>query len=76
MVWILAVATVLLCFLLIGQAVYQFRDLIAAAYPPVKNTLVTMCKLARCQIQLPAQLDAVPDGRFMARAGSRGRAER
>jgi len=59
MVWILAVATVLLCFLLIGQAVYQFRDLIAAAYPPVKNTLVTMCKLARCQIQLPAQLDAV-----------------
>jgi len=59
MFWILSVATALLFVVLIGQAIYQFRDLIAAAYPSSKTTLVTLCKLARCQIQLPAQLDAI-----------------
>jgi len=54
-----SVATILLLLLLAGQATYQFRDLIAAAYPSSKDTLVTLCKLARCQVNLPAQLDAI-----------------
>ena len=54
-----SLATLLLLVLLVGQGVYQFRDLIAAAYPASKATLVSLCKLARCAIDLPAQLDAI-----------------
>ncbi|PRC91366.1 DUF3426 domain-containing protein [Solimicrobium silvestre] len=57
--WLFSIGTLVLVLLLTGQATYQFRDLIAAVYPPSKATLVTLCQYARCQIQLPAQLDAL-----------------
>ncbi|MET3106116.1 putative Zn finger-like uncharacterized protein [Oxalobacteraceae bacterium GrIS 2.11] len=57
--WMLSIATFLLLVFLIGQATYQFRDLIAAAYPSTKDTLLGLCRLARCQINLPATLDAI-----------------
>lgn len=54
--WFFFPGTILLFILLIGQAAYQFRNLIAAAYPPSKEILITLCKYAQCQVQLPAQL--------------------
>lgn len=56
---IFSTATILLFIVLAAQGIYQFRDLIAASYPSSKNTLVFLCKLAHCQISLPAQLDAI-----------------
>ena len=57
--WLFAIGTILLLFALAAQVTYQFRDLIAATVPASKDTLVTLCKLASCQIKLPAQLDAI-----------------
>ena len=57
--WILSIGTVVLALLLAGQAAYQFRDLIAVAFPGARDSLVTLCRLAQCQIKLPAQLDAI-----------------
>jgi len=57
--WLLAVGTVLLMLTLTGQAAYQFRDYLAAAYPQSRTTLVMLCRLAHCQLTLPAQLDAI-----------------
>ncbi len=59
MKWLLAVGTLLLTLALAGQSVYQFRDYLAAAYPQSRPTLVMLCRLAHCQISLPAQLDAI-----------------
>lgn len=50
---------IILLLLLAGQATYLFRNYIAAIYPPAKKTLVTLCQYARCQIQLPAQINAL-----------------
>lgn len=57
--WILSGATLLLLLLLAAQGIFQFRDLIAAAYPKTKPGLTTVCGLFHCQIRLPAQLDAI-----------------
>ena len=56
---LLSAGTVCMLLLLIGQATYQFRDLIAAMYPASKDTLVTLCSYAQCKIKLPAQIDAL-----------------
>ena len=45
--------------LLLAQASYLLRDMIAAMYPASKDTLVTLCSYAKCQIKLPAQIDAL-----------------
>lgn len=57
--WIISAATVLLLVTLIGQGLYQFRDILAASYPQTKSSLLALCNLAHCQIRLPAQLDAI-----------------
>lgn len=54
-----SIGVLVLSLLLIGQAIYHFRDLIAAGYPSSKKTLVTLCNYLHCQIQLPAQLNAL-----------------
>ncbi len=59
MTWFFSIASVMLAIVLVGQGVYQFRDLIAASFPASKDTLVSLCKLANCQVNLPAQLDAL-----------------
>lgn len=50
---------VALLFLMVAQATYLLRNVIAAAYPPANHALVTLCKYARCQIQQLTQLDAL-----------------
>jgi len=54
-----SIGIVILVLLLVGQATYLFRNLIAATYPPAKKTLVTLCNYVHCQIELPAQLEAL-----------------
>ena len=56
---LLSAGAVLLLLSLTGQATWQFRNYLAAAYPQTKTTLVALCRLAHCQISLPAQLDAI-----------------
>ncbi len=58
-VWAFSIATVLLLLLLIGQATYIFRDLLAATFPASKPTLTTLCQIAHCQIRLPSQIEAL-----------------
>lgn len=57
--WLSFIGILVLLLLLVGQATYHFRNLIAAAYPPSKNMLVALCGYVHCQIQLPTQLDAL-----------------
>ncbi len=57
--WLFSIGAMLLLIALAAQLTYQFRDLIAVSLPASKDTLTTLCKLARCQIKLPAQLDAI-----------------
>lgn len=56
---LVVIGVVMLGLLLLGQATYLFRNLIAASYPPAKETLITLCKYIHCQIDFPEQLDAL-----------------
>ncbi len=56
--WLMA-GTLVFLILLAGQITFIFRDLIAASWPPGKKMLTELCLYAHCQIQLPAQLDAL-----------------
>ena len=49
--WPMAVATSLLILLLVGQALFHFRDALAARIPAVKPTLVKLCAAAGCAIR-------------------------
>jgi len=57
--WVLIIGTLLLILSLAGQALWQFHDYLAAAYPQTRASLITLCRIAHCQIGLPAQLDAI-----------------
>jgi len=57
--WIISAGTLLLALLLIGQLTFQFRNVLAVAYPASKDSLVLMCRMLQCQIKLPAMLDAI-----------------
>lgn len=57
--WLLRAATALLALTLTVQGIIQFRDLLAAAYPQTKPALTALCAVLRCQVRLPAQLDAI-----------------
>ena len=48
----------LLAVALALQGAYLFRDLLAARYPGIKPALVASCKIARCKIALPAQIES------------------
>ena len=56
---VIGISIIVLLLLLAAQATYLFRNLIAASYPASKNTLMTMCRYAKCQIQLPAQIETL-----------------
>jgi predicted Zn finger-like uncharacterized protein len=49
--WPMVVATSLLVLLLIGQALFHFRDALAARIPAVKPALVKLCGVAGCAIR-------------------------
>jgi predicted Zn finger-like uncharacterized protein len=56
---IMGVGSVFLLIGLVGQGGYIFRDQIAARFPQAKPVLLSMCSVLRCDINLPAQIDAV-----------------
>ncbi len=49
----------LLALVLLGQGITTFRNVLAARYPAMTPALAAGCKLLRCKIELPAQIDAL-----------------
>lgn len=49
--------SVLLLLVLAAQAVMHFRTPLAARYPGLKPTLVSLCGLLGCRVELPARID-------------------
>jgi predicted Zn finger-like uncharacterized protein len=49
--WVLAMAIPILLTLLAGQALFHFRDAIAAHWPTTKPTLIKLCAVARCEVR-------------------------
>jgi predicted Zn finger-like uncharacterized protein len=49
--WPMAIATGLLVVLLVGQAVFHFRDALAARFPAARPALAKLCEAARCSIR-------------------------
>jgi len=57
--WLLALAIPLLLALLAGQALFHFRNAIAAHWPATKPTLVKMCALSRCEVRPLADISGL-----------------
>jgi len=49
----------LLILLLLGQALYQYRDWVAAYYPPAQPLLVSLCDRIGCKIKLLENLSLI-----------------
>ena len=49
----------LLVLVLLAQGVSAFRNVLAARYPSLTPTLAASCKLLRCKIELPAQIETM-----------------
>jgi predicted Zn finger-like uncharacterized protein len=49
--WPYAVGIPLLLVLLVGQAIYHFRDSIAAHWPGTRPALASMCRVASCAVR-------------------------
>jgi predicted Zn finger-like uncharacterized protein len=48
--WLYGIAAPLLLLLLAGQAIFHFRDAVAAHWPTTKPTLIRLCAAAGCQL--------------------------
>ncbi|KAB8057914.1 DUF3426 domain-containing protein [Janthinobacterium sp. FT14W] len=55
----MALGSVALLLLLFLQVMTTFRNPLAAQFPQWKPTLVALCKLSGCQVDLPAQIEAL-----------------
>ncbi|MGK5057409.1 DUF3426 domain-containing protein [Janthinobacterium sp. LB2P49] len=55
----MAAGSVVLLLLLFLQVMTTFRNPLAAQFPQWKPTLVALCKLSNCQVDLPAQIEAL-----------------
>lgn len=55
----MAIGSVVLLLLLFLQVMTTFRNPLAAQFPQWKPTLVALCKLSGCQVDLPAQIEAL-----------------
>ncbi|MCM2566947.1 DUF3426 domain-containing protein [Janthinobacterium kumbetense] len=55
----MALGSVVLLLLLLLQVMTTFRNPLAAQFPQWKPTLVALCKLSGCQVDLPAQIEAL-----------------
>ena len=49
----------LLALVLLAQGISTFRNVLAARYPALTPALGASCKLLRCKIELPAQIEAL-----------------
>jgi hypothetical protein len=54
--WLLALAIPVLLALLAGQALFHFRDAIAAHWPTAKPTLIKLCAVAGCEVHPVADI--------------------
>jgi predicted Zn finger-like uncharacterized protein len=69
----MAAALVLLCVALLGQAVYQERDRIAARQPSLQPALASMCRWLGCAISPLRRIDDIKvDGASFARKNGEG----
>ncbi len=68
----MALGSLLLLLVLGAQAVYAFRDTLAARYPGTKPALVSVCGLLGCRVALPAQIDqmAIETGELTTLGGN------
>lgn len=65
------VLAILAAVLLVGQVLYQERDLIVARQPSARPALVSMCKLLGCEISALRQINDIKvDGASFARGKS------
>ncbi|MGK5078033.1 DUF3426 domain-containing protein [Janthinobacterium sp. HLX7-2] len=55
----MAIGSVTLLILLFVQVMTTFRNPLAAQFPQWKPSLVALCKLSGCQVDLPAQIEAL-----------------
>ncbi|SDM11535.1 Protein of unknown function [Janthinobacterium sp. OK676] len=55
----MAAGSAVLLLLLFLQVMTTFRNPLAAQFPQWKPTLVALCKLSACQVDLPAQIEAL-----------------
>jgi predicted Zn finger-like uncharacterized protein len=49
----------LLAVALLAQGVLTFRNVLAASYPAMAPALAASCKLLRCKVELPAQIETM-----------------
>lgn len=56
---LMAVGSIVLLAGLLAQGVISFGSILAARYPETKPALTEACKLLRCQVTLPAQIDTL-----------------
>lgn len=55
--WLALAMSLILLLLLMGQSVYFMRTEIAALYPQMKPLLTQACKVMKCTVPLPQQID-------------------
>ena len=57
--WVYGIAVPLLVVLLAGQALFHFRDAIAAHWPRTKPVLIRMCAAAGCQLHALEEINGL-----------------
>ncbi|HEV3241168.1 MAG TPA: DUF3426 domain-containing protein [Casimicrobiaceae bacterium] len=57
--WLYGIAVPVLIALLAGQALFHFRDTIAAHWPRIKPALVRLCSVAGCQVRSLQEKEAL-----------------
>jgi predicted Zn finger-like uncharacterized protein len=72
--WLMGIGSVLLLATALVQGMREFRNELAAQFPPLRLPLQSACRLLACQVQLPTQisklsidlgeLQALPGGMF------------
>jgi predicted Zn finger-like uncharacterized protein len=55
----MTILSTLLFFTLLAQSAYSLRNQIAAWFPQSKPMLQELCKLSRCRIELPTQIEGI-----------------
>lgn len=55
--WVMGGGSVLLLVLLLVQGATTFRNALAAGVPSLKPTLVALCAVAGCKVDLPSRID-------------------
>src|SRR5262249_54020313 len=57
--WVYTISVPILVLLLAGQALFHFRDAIAAHWPKTKPALITLCAAAGCKLRALQEITAL-----------------